>query len=202
MALRGAADSVGITVHHQAIDAVATTQRLEMPDLVIHPGRADRNRTSAARAVSGFAYASRPSLHGDAGCQLRPVPTPTTLVTLSGARLESETHPSDSRGHGHGLDGRGLRCRRPDEPARRTRREPGRRARCLRTRANGLRLVMGVTGSLGRTYAGVDGDCPLATYLGAQGLFPELSLRPGVQHSARETQYNFERVIPIAQRLS
>ena len=55
---------------------------------------------------------------------------------------------------------------------------------------------------VGRTYAGVDGYCPLATYLGAQGLCLELSLRPGVQHSARETQYNFERVIPMAQRLS
>jgi IS5 family transposase len=29
-----------------------------------------------------------------------------------------------------------------------------------------------------------------------------LALRPGVQHSARETQFNFERVIPMAQRLS
>ena len=61
---------------------------------------------------------------------------------------------------------------------------------------------MGVMASLGRTYAGVDGYCPVATNLGAQGLCLELSLRPGVQHSARETQYNFERVIPMAQRLS
>jgi hypothetical protein len=55
---------------------------------------------------------------------------------------------------------------------------------------------------VGRTYAGVDGYCPLAAYLGAQGFCLELSLRPGVQHSALETQYNFERVIPLAQRLS
>jgi hypothetical protein len=55
---------------------------------------------------------------------------------------------------------------------------------------------------VGRTYAGVDGYCPLAAYLGAQGFCLELSLRPGVQHSALETQYNFERVIPMAQRLS
>ncbi len=55
---------------------------------------------------------------------------------------------------------------------------------------------------VGRTYAGVDGYCPLAAYLGAHGFCLELSLRPGVQHSALETQYNLERVIPMAQRLS
>ena len=55
---------------------------------------------------------------------------------------------------------------------------------------------------VGRTYAGVDGYCPLASYLGSHGYCLELSLRPGVQHSALETQYNFERVIPMAQRLS
>ena len=55
---------------------------------------------------------------------------------------------------------------------------------------------------VGRTYAGVDGFCPLAAYLGAQGFCLELALRPGVQHSASETQFNFERVIPMAQRLS
>ena len=55
---------------------------------------------------------------------------------------------------------------------------------------------------VGRTYAGVDGYCPLAVYLGAHGYCLELALRPGVQHSTLETQYNFERVIPMAQRLS
>ena len=55
---------------------------------------------------------------------------------------------------------------------------------------------------VGRTYAGVDGYCPLASYLGSQGFCLELALRPGVQHSALETQYNFERVVPMAQRLS
>jgi len=55
---------------------------------------------------------------------------------------------------------------------------------------------------VGRTYAGVDGFCPLATYLGSHGYCLELSLRPGVQHSALETEFNFERVIPMAQRLS
>jgi len=55
---------------------------------------------------------------------------------------------------------------------------------------------------VGRTYAGVDGYCPLASYLGAHGFCLELALHPGVQHSARETAHNFERVIPMAQRLS
>ena len=55
---------------------------------------------------------------------------------------------------------------------------------------------------VGRTYTGVDGYCPLAAYLGAYGFCLELALRPGVQHSARETDFNFERVIPLAQRLS
>ena len=55
---------------------------------------------------------------------------------------------------------------------------------------------------VGRTYTGVDGYCPLAAYLGTHGFCLELALRPGVQHSALETQYNFERVLPMAQRLS
>ncbi len=55
---------------------------------------------------------------------------------------------------------------------------------------------------VGRTYAGVDGYCPLAAYLGSHGFCLELALRPGVQHSAAESQFNFERVIPMAQRLS
>ena len=55
---------------------------------------------------------------------------------------------------------------------------------------------------VGRTYAGVDGYCPLAAYLGSHGLCLELALRPGVQHSAAETDFNLQRVIPMAQRLS
>ena len=55
---------------------------------------------------------------------------------------------------------------------------------------------------VGRTYAGVDGYCPLAAYLGSNGFCLELALRPGVQHSTRETDFNLERVIPLAQRLS
>ena len=55
---------------------------------------------------------------------------------------------------------------------------------------------------VGRTYAGVDGYCPLAAYLGSHGFCLELALRPGVQHSASETDLNLERIIPMAQRLS
>ena len=55
---------------------------------------------------------------------------------------------------------------------------------------------------VGRTYAGVDGYCPLAAYLGSHGFCLELALRPGVQHSASESDFNLERVIPMAQRLS
>lgn len=55
---------------------------------------------------------------------------------------------------------------------------------------------------VGRTYAGVDGYCPLAAYLGAQGFCLELALRPGTQHSASETEYNIERVLPLAAKLT
>lgn len=55
---------------------------------------------------------------------------------------------------------------------------------------------------VGRTYAGVDGYCPLAAYLGSHGFCLELALRPGVQHSASESDFNLERIIPMAQRLS
>ncbi len=55
---------------------------------------------------------------------------------------------------------------------------------------------------VGRTYQGVDGYTPSATYLGSLGYCLELALRPGVQHSARETGYNLERVLPMACRLT
>ena len=55
---------------------------------------------------------------------------------------------------------------------------------------------------VGRTYTGVDGYCPLAVYLGTQGYCLELALRPGVQHSALESEYNLERVLPHAASLS
>ena len=63
---------------------------------------------------------------------------------------------------------------------------------------NGQTVKEGV----GRTYAGVDGYCPLAAYLGRHGFCLEFALRPGVQHSVRETDFNLERIIPMAQRLS
>ena len=52
-----------------------------------------------------------------------------------------------------------------------------------------------------RTYAGVDGYCPFAVYLGSLDYCLELALRPGVQHSAAETEYNFEHAIPMAASL-
>ena len=55
---------------------------------------------------------------------------------------------------------------------------------------------------VGRTYAGVDGFCPLAAYLGSYGYCLELSLRPGVQHSAKHTDEDLRRIVPLAQRLS
>jgi hypothetical protein len=55
---------------------------------------------------------------------------------------------------------------------------------------------------VGRTYAGVDGFCPLAAYVGSYGFCVQLALRPGVQHSACETDFNLERVVPMVQRLS
>jgi hypothetical protein len=55
---------------------------------------------------------------------------------------------------------------------------------------------------VGRTHAGVDGYFPLAACLGTQGFCLELALRPGTQHSACETEYNIERVLPLAARVS
>ena len=54
---------------------------------------------------------------------------------------------------------------------------------------------------VGRTYAGVDGYCPFAVHLGSLGYCLELALRPGVQHSAAESEYNFERALPMAASL-
>ncbi len=53
-----------------------------------------------------------------------------------------------------------------------------------------------------RVYNGVDGYAPLACYLGADGYCLELALRPGSSHSARETEHNLERVLPMAKRLT
>ena len=54
---------------------------------------------------------------------------------------------------------------------------------------------------VGSTYAGVDGYCPFAVCLGSLGYCLELALRPGVQHSASESEYNFERAMPMAASL-
>lgn len=56
--------------------------------------------------------------------------------------------------------------------------------------------------SVSRTYQGVDGYTPSAAYLGSNGYCLELALRPGVQHSALETEYNLERVLPMASKLT
>ncbi len=48
------------------------------------------------------------------------------------------------------------------------------------------------------TYAGVDGYCPIALYLGKSGYCLELDLRAGSQHSAFESEYNIERVLGTA----
>ena len=47
------------------------------------------------------------------------------------------------------------------------------------------------------TYAGVDGYCPIALYLGTRGYCLELNLRAG-SHSACESAYNIERALATA----
>ena len=49
-----------------------------------------------------------------------------------------------------------------------------------------------------RTYQGVDGYTPSATYMGTAGYCLELALRPGSQHSALETGHNLERAFAAA----
>jgi hypothetical protein len=48
----------------------------------------------------------------------------------------------------------------------------------------------------------VDGYTPIAAYLGNEGWCVGLERRPGVQHSALETHYFLERVLPRAQALA
>ena len=48
------------------------------------------------------------------------------------------------------------------------------------------------------TYAGVEGYCPIALYLGTRGYCLELDLRAGSQHSAFESEYNIERALATA----
>ena len=50
--------------------------------------------------------------------------------------------------------------------------------------------------AVSRTYQGFDGYTPIAAYLGNEGWSIGLELRPGSQHSARETEYVYERVFP------
>lgn len=55
--------------------------------------------------------------------------------------------------------------------------------------------------AVSRTYQGVDGYTPIAAYLGNEGWCLGLELRPGSQHSALETHYFLERVLPRAREL-
>jgi|GEM_PF-575547 len=55
---------------------------------------------------------------------------------------------------------------------------------------------------VGRTYQGVDGYTPVAAYLGNEGWCLALELRPGSQHSALETHFFLERVLPRAHELA
>lgn len=52
------------------------------------------------------------------------------------------------------------------------------------------------------TYAGYDGYAPIAAYLGLEGWCLGLELRPGSQHSATETDYTLQRVLPRALALT
>jgi len=53
-----------------------------------------------------------------------------------------------------------------------------------------------------RTYAGTDGFAPIAGYLGQEGWCLSLELRDGCWHSAKETGYTLERLLPRAQALT
>lgn len=55
--------------------------------------------------------------------------------------------------------------------------------------------------AVSRTYQGFDGYTPIAVYLGNEGWSIGLELRPGSQHSARETEYVYERVFPRIERV-
>lgn len=53
-----------------------------------------------------------------------------------------------------------------------------------------------------RTYAGFDGYAPIAAYLGNEGWCLAAELREGRQHSAGETHYTLQRVLPRAVQLT
>lgn len=55
---------------------------------------------------------------------------------------------------------------------------------------------------ISRTYAGYDGYAPVAAYLAAEGWCLGLELREGTHHSAKETHYTLERVLPRAVALT
>jgi len=55
---------------------------------------------------------------------------------------------------------------------------------------------------VGCTYMKVVGYAPVAAYLGREGYLLEMSLREGTQHSAKETEYSLERVLPLARTLT
>ncbi len=56
--------------------------------------------------------------------------------------------------------------------------------------------------AIGRTYQGVDGYAPSVACLGQSGYCLQLALRPGVQHSANETEFNLERILPMVAQLT
>jgi hypothetical protein len=53
-----------------------------------------------------------------------------------------------------------------------------------------------------RTYMGFDGYAPIAAYLGREGWCLALELRPGSQHSAKETEYTLQRLLPRIDHLT
>lgn len=55
---------------------------------------------------------------------------------------------------------------------------------------------------VGCTYMNVVGYAPVAAYFGREGYLLEFSLREGIQHSAKETEYSLERVLPLARQLT
>jgi hypothetical protein len=55
---------------------------------------------------------------------------------------------------------------------------------------------------VGRTYQGVDGYTPSATYIGTHGYCLELDLRAGVAHSAKDTEHNLTRALAMAAKLT
>ena len=55
---------------------------------------------------------------------------------------------------------------------------------------------------MSRTYAGYDSHAPIAAHLGQEDWYLALELREGKRHSAEETQYTLERILPRAMALT